>query len=154
MLTFMWAVGIDQTSPILFAALVEAGGYGFSARSVGFLFFTAVVAVCLGETFGQFFNDYLSARYIRTHRGHFKPEARLVSNYIAAFLVVPSIVLVGQSLAKHLNYGAIVMGWGMFVFGCMVATVTDGLRVGVVSYRLRRSVWIYQSRSHYWRFLY
>ncbi len=123
MLTFMWAVGINQTSSILFATPVEFGGYGFSNRSVGFLFFTPVVAVCLGETFGHFFNDYLSARYIRTHRGHFKPEARLVSNYVAAFLMVPGIVLVGQALANHLNYGAIVMGWGMYVFGCMIASV-------------------------------
>jgi hypothetical protein len=119
----MWAVGINQTSSILFATPAIAGGYGFLNRSVGFLFFTPVVAVCLGETFGHFFNDYLSARYIRTHRGHFKPEARLVLSYIAAFLMVPSIVLIGQSLVKHLDYDAIVMGWDMYVFGCMVASV-------------------------------
>jgi hypothetical protein len=97
--------------------------YGFSDRSVGFLSFTPVVAVCIGELFGHFFNDYLSSWYIRLHRGLFKPESRLVSNYIAAFFMIPGLVLVGKAPAKHLNYSAIVMGWGLFVFGCMVASV-------------------------------
>jgi hypothetical protein len=37
--------------------------------------------------------------------------------------MVPGIVLVGQSLAKHINYGVIVVGWGMYVIGRMVASV-------------------------------
>ena len=119
----MWAVGINQSSSILFATPVAAGGYGFTDRSLGFIYFTPVVAVIIGEAFGHFFNDYLFTRYIRTHGGIFQPEARLPSSYIAAVFMVPGIVLVGQALHKHLDYAAIIMGWGMFVFGCMVASV-------------------------------
>lgn len=122
-LTFMWAVGINQSSSILFATPVAEGGYGFTDRSLGFIYFTPVVAVIIGETFGHVFNDYLFARYIRTHGGIFQPEARLPSNYIAAIFMIPGIILVGQALTQHLHYVATVMGWGMFVFGCMVASV-------------------------------
>jgi hypothetical protein len=119
----MWAVGINQSSAILFATPISEGGYGFGDRSLGFIYFTPLVAVAIGEAFGHIFNDYLFDRYIRTHGGTFEPEARLPSNYIAAVFMIPGIVLVGQALSKHLHYVAIVMGWGMFVFGCMVASV-------------------------------
>lgn len=119
----MWAVGINQSSSILFATPIDKGGYGFTDRSLGFIYFTPVVAVIIGEAFGHVFNDYLFVRYIRTHRGIFQPEARLPANYIAAIFMIPGIILVGQALTNHLHYAAIIMGWGMFVFGCMVASV-------------------------------
>lgn len=119
----MWAVGINQTSSILFATPVKEGGYGFSGKSVGYLFFTPIVAVCLGELFGHFANDMLANRYIKTHGGLFKPEARLPPIYFAAFFAVAGLILVGQSLQKHLTWVAIVFGWGMYVFGYMVMSV-------------------------------
>lgn len=123
MLSFMWAVGINITSSILFATPVELGGYGFSTRDVAFLYFTPVVAVTLGEIFGHFFNDYLANRYMLKHKGHFKPEARLPTDFLAAILMIPGLILVGQALQKHLHWSAIVVGWGMYVFGVMVASV-------------------------------
>jgi hypothetical protein len=45
----MWSIGINITTAILFATLTAFGGYGFSSTSVGFLYFTAVVAVSIGE---------------------------------------------------------------------------------------------------------
>ena len=119
----MWAVGINQTSSILFATPVKVGGYGFSEKSVGYLFFTPIVAVVLGELFGHFVNDTLADRYIRAHAGTFKPEARLPPIYFAAFFAVPGLVIIGQALQKHLSWVAIVFGWGMYVFGYMVMSV-------------------------------
>lgn len=138
----MWAVGINITSSILFETPVIAGGYGYGALAVGCLYFTPVVAVSLGEFFGHFFNDYLADRYVRKHDGLFRPEARLWTNYIAAGLMIPGLIIVGQALEKHLSVGAIIMGyvllrwcvcesliaddavrWGMYVFGVMIASV-------------------------------
>lgn len=119
----MWAVGINITSSILIETPVADGGYGFSANGTGYLYFTPVVAVLLGELFGHFFNDFLAARYVSRHAGVFKPEARLWTNYIAAFFMIPGLILVGQALEHHLSYAAIVMGWGMYVFGVMCASV-------------------------------
>lgn len=122
-MSFMWAVGINITSSILLGTPREAGGYGFSARGVGFVYFTPVVAVTLGEVFGHWFNDFLANNYIKKHHGIFKPEARLPANYIAAVLMIPGLIIVGQALANLLHWAAIVMGWGMYVFGVMVASV-------------------------------
>lgn len=107
----MWAVGINITSSLLFATPVAEGGYGFGTKALACLYFTPVVAVSLGEAFGHFFNDFIANRYIRRHNGVFKPEARLITNYIASFFMIPGLIIVGQALDKHLNYSAIVMGW-------------------------------------------
>jgi hypothetical protein len=122
-MSFMWAVGINITSTILLETPVAAVGYGFLQKSVGYLYFTPLVAVALGEFFGHFFNDFIANRYVRKHNGVFKPEARLLTNYIAAAFMIPGLVIVGQTLEKHLSYAGIVMGWGMYVFGVMLATV-------------------------------
>ena len=37
--------------------------------------------------------------------------------------MIPGLIIVGQALEKHLHYSAIVMGWGMYVFGVMLASV-------------------------------
>ena len=122
-MSFTWSVGINITSTILLETPVVAGGYGFSPKAIGYLYFTPLISVVLGETFGHFFNDFLARRYIRAHNGLFKPEARLTPIYIATVFMIPGLVLVGQALHKHLNYWAIVFGWGMFVFGTMIASV-------------------------------
>lgn len=119
----MWAVGINQTSSILFATPTAVGGYGFSQNAVGYLFFAPIIAVILGEGFGHFFNDFILHRYVRKHSGLFVPEARLTPIYLSGCFMVPGLILIGQALGHHLHWAAIVMGWGMFVFGAMVASV-------------------------------
>ena len=123
LMSFMWAVGINQTSAILFATPPAQGGYGFGPNVVGYIFFAPVVAVMIGELFGHFVNDWIAARYIRKHEGVFQPEVRLKPIYLAGALMVPGLVLIGQTLHNHLHWVGIVMGWGMYVFGCMVASV-------------------------------
>ncbi|MCJ1397631.1 hypothetical protein MMC11_000827 [Xylographa trunciseda] len=122
-LSFMWAVGINITSSILLETPASLGGYGFGPRAVGYIYLTPVVAVTLGELFGHFFNDFLANRYIRAHNGIFRPEARLPTNFLAAALMIPGLIIVGQALQLHLHYAAIVLGWGMYVFGVMIASV-------------------------------
>ena len=122
-MTFTWSVGINITSTILLETPVADGGYGFRPKAIGFLYFTPIAGVFLGESFGHFFNDFLANRYIRKHNGMFKPEARLTPTYVATIFMVPGLVIVGQALLKHLSYWAIVFGWGMYVFGVMTASV-------------------------------
>lgn len=140
--SFMWAVGINLTSAILFATPVEAGGYGYSLKGIGFLYFTPIVGVAVGKGFGHFFNDWIAYRYARKHGGVFRPEARLWVNYIGAPFMITGSVLIGQALENRLNVGAIIngesitssviycckllkieSGWGIFVFGVMIASV-------------------------------
>jgi len=53
-LSFMWAVGINITSSILLETPRELGGYGFTTLGIGYIYFTPIVSVILGEFFGHF----------------------------------------------------------------------------------------------------
>lgn len=122
-MSFMWSVGINITTSILFETPQELGGYGFSSKAVGFLYFTPIVAVVIGEMFGHYFNDFMANRYIATHQGRFEPEVRLWTCYIALIPMIPGLVLVGQGLHHHLHWAVLVVGWGVYVFGVMTASV-------------------------------
>ena len=120
---FMWFIGITITSSILLETPRSVGGFGLSAVGVGYVFFTPVVSVMLGELFGHWFNDYTVKLYAGRHNGLFVPEVRIWTTYVGLFLMVPGLVLVGQALTHHLNVAAIVFGWGMEVVGIMVTSV-------------------------------
>ncbi|GJN89514.1 hypothetical protein Rhopal_002501-T1 [Rhodotorula paludigena] len=122
-LSFMWAVGINITSSILFGVPVAAGGYGFSLRTVSFLYFTPLVGLLIGEFCGHFLNDWVAARYVRKHNGIFKPECRLPVYFLSAFLMIPGLIIVGQALQRQLSVAAVIMGWGMYVVGVMISSV-------------------------------
>ncbi|BGP47457.1 hypothetical protein JCM10450v2_003309 [Rhodotorula kratochvilovae] len=122
-LSFMWAVGINITSSIIFGMPKEAGGYGFPLKTISFLYFTPLVALVLGEVFGHYANDWIAHRYVRRHNGLFKPECRLPIYYVAVALMIPGLIIVGQALQHQLNVAAVVIGWGMYVVGVMIASV-------------------------------
>lgn len=121
---FAWAIGINISTAILFATPIQFGGYGYSYHQLGFLYFTPIVGILLGELFGHFANDCLAKRYIRRHQGIFEPEVRLFMAYIAAFLMILGLVLLGQGLYHHLNIGVIIIGWGAHVCGLVILSVT------------------------------
>ena len=120
---FMWCIGINVTSSIILGLPQALGGYGMGPLSLGYVYFTPIIAVYLGEIFGHWFNDFIANRYVRRHQGLFVPEVRLWTTYIGAALMVPGLIIIGQALKHHLNIGAIIIGWGMFQFGVMITSV-------------------------------
>jgi MFS family permease len=119
----MWAIGINITTAILFGTPREFGGYGYSFNGVGYLYFSPIVGVLLGEIFGHYFNDWLAQRYVRRHGGIFEPEARLSMIYVSAVPMIVGLVVLGQALQYHLHVSAVVMGWGLHTFGIMGTSV-------------------------------
>ncbi|KAL2843356.1 major facilitator superfamily domain-containing protein [Aspergillus pseudoustus] len=125
--TFMWSVGINVSTAILLQSPVHEAGYGFDARSTGFVYFAPVVGVVIGEIFGHFFNDFIATRSARRHGGRFLPEVRLRAVYVGAAIMIPGLILVGQTLEHHLHWAGIVFGWGLVQVGILnisVAMVT------------------------------
>ncbi len=120
---FMWSVGINITSSILLSLPPSQGGYGLDPIGLGYVFFTPIVAVLLGEALGHWFNDFIVKVYGNRHNGLFVPEVRLFTTYIGTVLMVPGLILVGQTLEYHLSVAGVVFGWGMFVFGLMLTSV-------------------------------
>lgn len=37
--------------------------------------------------------------------------------------MIPGLILLGQALEKHLNIGAIIVGWGLYTVGVMITSV-------------------------------
>lgn len=120
----MWCgIGINISGPILFETPVADGGYGYTNRGLGFLYFIPIVSVGIAEAFGHWFNDFLARRYVHSHKGVFEPEARLTMIYIGAVFEIVGLVLVGQTLQHHLSVVGIIFGWGMAVVGLMLVSV-------------------------------
>ncbi|CAK7200190.1 hypothetical protein SEUCBS139899_002881 [Sporothrix eucalyptigena] len=120
---FCWAIGINITTAVLFATPTVDGGYGFSYNTVGYIYFSPIVGIVIGEVFGHYFNDFLARRYIRTHKGVYESEARLPAIYVSAVFMVAGLVLLGQALQRHLHVAAVILGWGMSSLGVMIASV-------------------------------
>jgi hypothetical protein len=55
-MTFMWAVGINQTLVLFLYPSPQAGGYGFSNLASGIFYIAPMTAVIAGEIFGHFFS--------------------------------------------------------------------------------------------------
>ncbi|KAK9773315.1 hypothetical protein SCAR479_10044 [Seiridium cardinale] len=144
LLTFAWVVGINTTLSIFLGPV-----YGFGLKQIGFFYFTPVVAVILGEIAGHFLHDILAKQYIRTHHGHFEPEARLRAIGVALPFVITGLVLLGQSLQNGWHYMVASVSWGLYVFGIMITTVA------ISSYNLDSypeasgevSAWVNNSRT-------
>lgn len=82
-----------------------------------------MVAVILGEVAGHFLHDVLANQYIRSHRGHFEPEARLRAIGLALPFLVVGLVVLGQALENQWHYMVASVAWGLYVFGIMITTV-------------------------------
>jgi MFS family permease len=120
---FMWSIGINQSSAVLLELPQALGGYGLSAKAIGYVCFAPIVGTVLGELFGHFFNDYLMRRHMKRNNNTFPPEVRLWATYPMAILTVPGLILVGQTLENHLHWAGIIFGWGMYQMGVMVISV-------------------------------
>ncbi|KAH9204534.1 major facilitator superfamily domain-containing protein [Leptodontidium sp. 2 PMI_412] len=122
-LSFMWAIGINVTTSIIFGTPIEFGGYGYNNINLGWLHWSPIVGIVVAEFFGHYFNDFLARQYVHKHDGIFEPEVRLWPIYISAGFSVPGIILVGQSIHHHLPVAGVAFGWGMYGLGVMLSSV-------------------------------
>lgn len=122
-MSYMWAIGINQNTAVFLPPPVSQGGYGFGPRSIGYLYFTPIIGVIIGELIGHWGNDWVVHLHTRRHGGFFVPEIRLVLIYFSAILTVPGLVLFGQTMHHHLHWLGLVFGWGMYICGSQIFTV-------------------------------
>lgn len=118
LLTFAWVVGINTTLSIFLTPL-----YDFGPKQIGFFYFTPIVAVLLGETAGHWLHDAIAKRYIKSHNGHFEPEARLKAIWFSTPFMLVGLIGLGFALENAYHYMVTSVLWGMYVFGIMVTTV-------------------------------
>ncbi|KAK5731089.1 hypothetical protein LTR15_001027 [Elasticomyces elasticus] len=120
LLTFAWVVGINTTLSIF----ITAPPYNFGPRSIGFFYFTPVVAALLGEITGHWLHEAIATAL--THRSKEKklePEYRLMAISISTPFMITGLVVLGFALERGWHFMIAAVGWGFYVFGIMITTV-------------------------------
>jgi len=101
LLTFAWVVGINTTLSIF----VTVPPYNFGPRSIGFFYFTPVVAALLGEIIGHWLHDAIANAL--THRSKEKklePEYRLMAIWISTPFMIAGLIILGFALERGWHY--------------------------------------------------
>ncbi|KAF2665827.1 MFS general substrate transporter [Microthyrium microscopicum] len=111
----MWTIGLVST----ISQFVKPPPYLFSNTATALIFLAPMIGTILAELWGHWFNDFIATRYIKSHNGVFKPEARLFGVYIPWIFGVCGLVLFGQGLQHHLHWVSIAFGWGLNCFSTL-----------------------------------
>lgn len=90
---------------------------------IGYFYFTPIVAALLGEIIGHWLHDLIANNYIRSHAGHFEPEARLRAIFVSTPFMLAGLVGLGFALEEGYHYMVTSLFWGLYVFGIMITTV-------------------------------
>lgn len=116
--TFSWGVGVSTTISIYLTPL-----YDFGLLQIGYIFFAPIVGTIIGYGIGMYLHDSIANRYIRTHQGHFEPEVRLWSMWIATPFMVAGLVLIGFCLEDGYHYMVTAVAWAILMIGILISTV-------------------------------
>jgi hypothetical protein len=124
LLTFAWVVGINTTLSIF----LTAPPYNFGTKSIGFFYFTPVVAAILGEIVGHWLHDALAT--LLTHRSKEKklePEYRLMAMTISTPFMITGLIVLGFALEEAWHYMIAALGWGVSFRSLLLvlASLTD-----------------------------
>lgn len=119
MFTFAWVVGINTTLSIFVTPL-----YNFGLKQIGYFYFTPIVAALLGEIAGHWLHDLIARIYMRRHGGVLEPEARLIAIWISTPFIIAGLIVLGFALERGWHYMLASLGWGLYVFGIMITTVS------------------------------
>ncbi|KIK58511.1 hypothetical protein GYMLUDRAFT_45153 [Collybiopsis luxurians FD-317 M1] len=119
---FGFGIGINVTN-IVFLGSPPPEGFGWSEFAIAGSYGMPIAAVILGELVGRYNNDFIMNSSIKRNNGVFEAESRLWACYLALPLNVCGFIVLGAAFEKHLNPGAIVMGWGISEFSIMIGTV-------------------------------
>ncbi|KAF8248531.1 MFS general substrate transporter [Wilcoxina mikolae CBS 423.85] len=118
-----WTVGINGTLITFLVPPVSKGGYGFDTVDISLIYLAPIVAIVAGELFGHFVNEEIQTRIIRTQKGRFIPELRLLALIPSTFLMGVGVSFLGWALGKHWHWLSVAIFWGIFVFAAMCSTV-------------------------------
>ncbi|QGA20788.1 hypothetical protein EYB26_008496 [Talaromyces marneffei] len=106
-----WFVSFNTLLSVFLQDPVEVGGYGFSAQQNAAFTFTMWIGAAVSLIWGHFFNDRIPLYFVAKYSGTWKPEYRLHSLWVPAFLIQPiGLGIVGATLQYHLHYMVLAVG--------------------------------------------
>ncbi|KAF9254339.1 MFS general substrate transporter [Marasmius fiardii PR-910] len=121
-MVFGFSIGINVTQAV-FLGEPKPEGFQWTQLQIAGGYATPIVAVIIGEFVGRYNNDFIMNTSIKRNKGVFIPESRLWACYLAMPLYICGFVVIGAALQKHLNTGALIMGWGIAELAVMINTV-------------------------------
>ncbi|KAL0564744.1 hypothetical protein V5O48_017296 [Marasmius crinis-equi] len=121
-MVFGFSIGINVTNAV-FLGEPKPLGFQWSQLSIAGGYATPIVAVIIGEIVGRYNNDFIMNTSIKRNKGVFIAESRLWACYLAMPLYICGFVTLGAAFQKHLNTGALIMGWGIAELAVMINTV-------------------------------
>lgn len=83
-----------------------------------------MVAVILGEIAGHWLYDTIANLNARRNNGRVEPESRLYAIWVAMPFMVAGLILMGFAMQRQYHYMLTALGWGLYVFGVMMVTVS------------------------------
>lgn len=118
MVFIAWIIGINIT----ISQLLVPPPYSFSAAAEAVSWLAPLTGAIIGEFWGHWFNDWLCARYIRSHNGSYNLENRLWGTYFPTLIGFGGLILYGQALQHTLPWIALILAWASQGFAMVAAT--------------------------------
>ena len=117
---WMWIIGIVTT----ITEVLAPPPYSFDGQAIALSYIGPIIGSILGQVWGHWFNDWLCARYVRSHEGLYVLENRLWGLYPPTFVAFASLVLFGQAWQRSLHWAALIIAWSGTSFGLVAVSTT------------------------------
>lgn len=115
----MWTIGLVST----ITQFVKPPPYLFGNTATALIYLAPMIGTIAAEFWGHWFNDFICQRYIKTHKGHFAPENRLLGVYPPWIIGIAGLVTFGETIQHQKSWVGIAFGWGMNCFSTL-GTIT------------------------------
>lgn len=118
MVLVAWMIGLVATV----SQLVLPPPYSFGLSALAAIWVAPMIGATIGGFWGDCFNSWLQARYIRTHKGVYVLENRLWGAYAPTAIGVAGLILYGQTLQHSMHWIGLLIGWACMAFAMVAAT--------------------------------
>jgi MFS family permease len=118
MVLVAWVIGVNTTV----SQLVLPPLYSFSATALAASWVAPMIGAVIGGLWGDWFNSWLQARYIRIHAGAYVVENRLWGTYAPTIIGFTGLVLYGQTLQHSMHWIGLLIAWSFIAFAMASAT--------------------------------
>jgi MFS family permease len=118
MVLVAWVIGVNTT----ISQLVLPPPYSFSPAALATSWLAPIIGAVIGGIWGDWFNNWLQTRYIRTHAGVYVVENRLWGAYAPTLLGFTGLILYGQTLQHSMHWMGLLVAWSFIAFAMVSAT--------------------------------
>jgi MFS family permease len=118
MVLVAWVIGVNTTV----SQLVLPPLHSFSATALAASWVAPMIGAVIDGLWGDWFNSWLQARYIRIHAGAYVVENRLWGTYAPTIIGFTGLVLYGQTLQHSMHWIGLLIAWSFIAFAMASAT--------------------------------